>query len=92
MPDSPSSPPNRRRILGSSLLGTAAGLLTGLIAGVAVALPPKSPPVPPLPGRRRFEGKSIVYTPTVANGRISWKCSTPDIDLRFLPAECARRR
>jgi NAD(P)-dependent dehydrogenase (short-subunit alcohol dehydrogenase family) len=62
MPDNPSSPPNRRRILGSSLLGTAAGLLTGLIAGVAVALPPKSPPVPPLPGRRRFDGKSIVIT------------------------------
>jgi NAD(P)-dependent dehydrogenase (short-subunit alcohol dehydrogenase family) len=62
MSDVPSSAPNRRRLLGSSLLGTAAGLLTGLIAGVAVALPPKSPPVPPLPGRRRFDGKSIVIT------------------------------
>jgi len=62
MSDTASSAPNRRRILGSSLLGTAAGLLTGLIAGVAVALPPKSPPVPPLPGRRRFDGKSIVVT------------------------------
>jgi NAD(P)-dependent dehydrogenase (short-subunit alcohol dehydrogenase family) len=62
MSDAPSSAPNRRRILGSTLLGTAAGLLTGLIAGVAVALPPKSPPVPPLPGRRRFDGKSIVIT------------------------------
>jgi NAD(P)-dependent dehydrogenase (short-subunit alcohol dehydrogenase family) len=62
MSDTPSSVPNRRRILGSSLLGTAAGLLTGLIAGVAVALPPKSPAVPHLPGRRRFDGKSIVIT------------------------------
>ena len=62
MADAPSSKPNRRRIIGSSLLGTAAGLLTGLIAGVAVALPPKSPPIPPLPGRRRFDGKSIVIT------------------------------
>ena len=62
MSDAPSSPPNRRRILGSSLLGTAAGLLTGLIAGVAIAQPPKSPPVPLPPGRRRFDGKSIVIT------------------------------
>ena len=41
---------------------------------------------------RGFEGKSIVYTPAVADGRIAWKCSTPDIDFRFLPAECGHRR
>jgi len=43
-------------------------------------------------GLRCFEGKSIVYTPAVADGRIGWKCSTPDIDFRFLPAECGHRR
>ena len=62
MPDTPLPSPNRRRVLGSTLLGSAAGLLTGLIAGVAVALPPKSPPIPPLPGRRRFEGKVVAIT------------------------------
>ncbi len=45
------TPPNRRRILGSTTLGAAAGLITGLAAGVALALPPKSPPMPPQPGR-----------------------------------------
>ena len=45
------SPPNRRRILGSTTLGAAAGLITGLAAGVALALPAKSPPIPPQPGR-----------------------------------------
>jgi NAD(P)-dependent dehydrogenase (short-subunit alcohol dehydrogenase family) len=44
------------------MLGTAAGLLTGLVAGAAVALPPKSPPIPPQPGRRRFDGKVIAIT------------------------------
>lgn len=62
MTDTPSSPPNRRRVLGSTLLGTALGALTGLAAGVAFATPPKAPPLPPAPGRRRFEGKSIVIT------------------------------
>ena len=39
----PASPaPSRRRILGSTTLGAAAGLFAGLAAGVAVALPPKS--------------------------------------------------
>src|SRR5690242_11855067 len=61
---SPATPtaPNRRRILGSTTLGAAAGLITGLAAGVALALPPKSPPVPPKPGRRRFEGKVVAIT------------------------------
>ena len=43
-------------------------------------------------GLRCFEGRSIVYTPTVTDGRIAWKCSTPDIDFRLLPAECGRRQ
>ena len=59
--DSP-TPPNRRRILGSTTLGAAAGLITGLAAGVALALPAKSPPVPPQPGRRRFDGKVVAIT------------------------------
>jgi hypothetical protein len=54
--------PSRRRILGSTTLGAAAGLITGLVAGVAVALPPKAPPLPPLPGRRRFDGKVVAIT------------------------------
>ncbi len=59
----PASPaPSRRRILGSTTLGAAAGLIAGLAAGVAVALPPKSAPVPPAPGRRRFEGKVVAIT------------------------------
>lgn len=56
------SPPNRRRILGSTTLGTAAGLIAGLTAGVALALPAKSPPIPPQPGRRRFAGKVVAIT------------------------------
>ena len=56
------APPSRRRILGSTTLGAAAGLITGLAAGVALALPPKSPTVPPQPGRRRFDGKVIAIT------------------------------
>jgi hypothetical protein len=56
------APPNRRRILGSTTLGAAAGLITGLAAGVALALPPKSPPIPPQPGRRRFDGKVVAIT------------------------------
>ena len=36
--------------------------MRGLATGVAVALPPKSAPVPPAPGRRRFEGKVVVIT------------------------------
>src|SRR5215813_1032161 len=43
-------------------------------------------------GLRCFEGRSVVYTPAVANGRISWRCTTPDIDFSFLPAECRQRR
>lgn len=62
MADTPQNRPNRRRVLGSTLLGTMVGAATGLAAGVALATPPKSPPIPPLPGRRRFEGKSIVVT------------------------------
>ena len=56
------TPPNRRRILGSTTLGAAAGLITGLAAGVALALPAKSPPVPAQPGRRRFDGKVVAIT------------------------------
>lgn len=54
--------PNRRRVLGSTALGATAGLAVGLAAGVAVALPPKTAPVPPAPGRQRFESKVIVVT------------------------------
>jgi hypothetical protein len=39
-------------------------------------------------GVRCFEGRSIIYTPVLAGGRITCKCSTPDIAFRFLPAEC----
>jgi hypothetical protein len=41
---------------------------------------------------RCLEGQSIRYTPAVADGRISWRCSTPDIDFRFLPEECRQRQ
>ena len=59
----PASPaPSRRRILGSTTLGAAAGLIAGLAAGVAVALPSKPAPVPPAPGRRRFDGKVVAIT------------------------------
>src|SRR5258707_7525292 len=54
--------PNRRRILGSTAVGTAAGLWAGLFAGIGFPTRPKSPPVPPLPGRRRFDGKVIAIT------------------------------
>src|SRR3981081_2522512 len=54
--------PSRRRILGSTTLGAVAGLFAGLAAGVAVALPPKSAPLPPQLGRRRFDGKVVVIT------------------------------
>src|ERR1700730_15518999 len=62
MTSTASPSPSRRRILGSTTLGAVAGLFTGLAAGVAVALPPKSAPVPPTPGRRRFEGKIVAIT------------------------------
>src|SRR3981081_4774054 len=57
-----SPPPSAARTLGSQPVGAVAGLFTGLAAGVAVALPPKSAPVPPAPGRRRFEGKVVAIT------------------------------
>src|SRR5205814_2461283 len=50
MSDIADPPPSRRRILGSTTLGATAGLLTGLAAGIAFALPPKAAPVPPQPG------------------------------------------
>jgi NAD(P)-dependent dehydrogenase (short-subunit alcohol dehydrogenase family) len=62
MTSAPSPSPNRRRILGSTTLGAAAGVFAGLAAGVALALPPKSAPIPPVPGRRRFEGKIVAIT------------------------------
>jgi NAD(P)-dependent dehydrogenase (short-subunit alcohol dehydrogenase family) len=62
MTEAASPAPSRRRIMGSTTLGAAAGLITGLLAGVAVALPPKTPPVPPSPGRRRFDGKVVAIT------------------------------
>jgi NAD(P)-dependent dehydrogenase (short-subunit alcohol dehydrogenase family) len=37
-------------------------LITGLAAGVVLATPQKSPPIPPRPGRRRFEGKVVAIT------------------------------
>src|SRR6266851_8702520 len=62
MPDTASPAPNRRRILGSTAMGTAAGILAGLVAGIGFATPPKAAPVPPPPGRRRFEGKVVAIT------------------------------
>ncbi len=61
-PAAPNRPPNRRRVLGSTAFGTAAGLLAGLVAGVGFATPPKAAPVPPQPGRRRFEDKVVAIT------------------------------
>ena len=55
-------PASRRRVLGSAAVGTGAGLAVGLAAGAVLAAPPKSPPIPPHPGRRRFEGKVIAIT------------------------------
>jgi NAD(P)-dependent dehydrogenase (short-subunit alcohol dehydrogenase family) len=55
-------PPGRRRIVTTAAVGTTAGLAVGLTAGVAVALPPKAAPIPPLPGRRRFDGKVVAIT------------------------------
>ena len=55
-------PASRRRVLGSAAVGTGAGLAVGLAAGAVLAAPPKSPPVPPQPGRRRFEGKVVAIT------------------------------
>ena len=60
--DAPLPVPSRRRVLGSTTLGAVAGIITGLAAGVVLASPAKSPPVPPPPGRRRFEGKVITIT------------------------------
>ncbi len=62
MSDAPVPVPNRRRLLGSTLLGTLAGTLSGFAAGAALAAAPKAPPIPPLPGRRRFEGKVVAIT------------------------------
>ncbi len=62
MSDTASPAPNRRRILGSTAMGTAAGLLAGLVAGIGFATPPKAAPVPPQPGRRRFDGKVVAIT------------------------------
>jgi NAD(P)-dependent dehydrogenase (short-subunit alcohol dehydrogenase family) len=62
MTDASPSRPNRRRILGSATLGTAVGVVAGLVAGVSLALPPKAAPIPPLPGRRRFDGKVVAIT------------------------------
>jgi NAD(P)-dependent dehydrogenase (short-subunit alcohol dehydrogenase family) len=62
MPQTAPERPNRRRLLGSAGLGATAGLAAGLTAGVALALPPKSPPIPPRPRRRRFEGKVVAIT------------------------------
>jgi NAD(P)-dependent dehydrogenase (short-subunit alcohol dehydrogenase family) len=63
MSDAAASPaPSRRRVLGSTTLGAVAGAITGLAAGVAVALPPRTAPIPPQPGRRRFENKVVVIT------------------------------
>src|SRR5260370_28745047 len=59
MPSPVPPAPSPRRILGSTTLGAIAGLFTGLAAGVAVGLPPKSAPAPPGPGRRRFDGKVV---------------------------------
>lgn len=55
-------PASRRRVLGSAAVGTGAGLAVGFAAGAVLAAPPKSPPIPPQPGRRRFEGKVIAIT------------------------------
>jgi NAD(P)-dependent dehydrogenase (short-subunit alcohol dehydrogenase family) len=62
MADTASPAPNRRRILGSTAFGTAAGLLAGLVAGIGFATPPKAAPIPPRPGRRRFEDKVVAIT------------------------------
>jgi NAD(P)-dependent dehydrogenase (short-subunit alcohol dehydrogenase family) len=49
---------SRRWIIGSGTLSAAAGL----IAGVFIATPPKAAPIPPKPGRRRFEDKVVAIT------------------------------
>jgi NAD(P)-dependent dehydrogenase (short-subunit alcohol dehydrogenase family) len=58
MPETNPPRAGRRRLIGSATLSAAAGL----IAGVFVASPPKAPPIPPRPGRRRFEDKVVIIT------------------------------
>jgi NAD(P)-dependent dehydrogenase (short-subunit alcohol dehydrogenase family) len=58
MPESALPRSSRRRVIGSATLSAAAGL----IAGLFIAQPAKSPPVPPLPGKRRFENKVVAIT------------------------------
>jgi len=62
MSDTASPAPNRRRVLGSTAIGTAAGIVAGLAAGIGFATPPKAAPIPPLPGRRRFQDKVVAIT------------------------------
>jgi hypothetical protein len=49
---------SRRWVIGSGTLSAVAGM----IAGVFVATPPKAAPIPPRPGRRRFEDKVVAIT------------------------------
>jgi NAD(P)-dependent dehydrogenase (short-subunit alcohol dehydrogenase family) len=62
MPSDTPPPLPRRRTVASVLGAAAAGIMAGLAAGVSLALPPKAAPIPPSPGRRRFEGKVVAIT------------------------------
>ena len=37
---------------------------------------------------RPVEGKSLLYTPTRKGKSITWRCSSEDIDAKYLPAAC----
>lgn len=39
-----------------------------------------------------LSGKNIVLTPTDNTGSISWVCSSPDLDDKYLPATCRKTK
>lgn len=45
-----------------------------------------------MPSRAEIDGKRIVMEPRLEGGKIvEWKCYTPDLDFKYLPAACRQR-